>query len=789
MSATRRTGGPSRWRGLDRWLPLVLVPVSLLAHPVAALPLRTYYFRDFGMAFFPLRLFAARELHEGRLPAWNPFIFEGTFQLPSLYPPDLLHVLWPSPVFVSWLLTLHLPLAALGAYWLARELGTSRAGAFVSGVVFALGGFALSCLNLYVFLQALALAPFVVGWLRRAAARGGRSVPVAAAVVAVALSTLAVEFVGQAVVLGWALGLAARPARPALSSLATATVLGTALGAVPIVLVLGPLPETLRGAGFTPEVFLANAVHPATLVQAVLPNAFGVLRAPAEAWWGGRFFSHGLPYILSLYIGPLALALAALGLSRVEWRTRLALLVLLGLGVWYALGEWGGLAPLVQGLPFASALRFPAKALLGPHLVVAILAGVGASRLSLDRRAWPWLAGLVATAAAVGLAVGGVVALGRPGLVEWSGVVAEYWPNVAAVVVRDAAVLAVIALVSGGLAWAVRRGHLSTGRALALLAGLLAADLARAGAGLNPQVHASYYDPLPEIAELRLDELDAGRVFSYGLEHSPAFRDFLSRGGRALTLAGSYLNRQILAPYANVIDRVEAAEANDLTAFVPRPRELGPDSYAPERAGELLPWLRNAAVTRVLSLDPLGHPDLVPLREVPAGPPGLRIHVYGVSRPWPRAAVACRVVLATSREASLARPYVEGYEPLREVALEEADGELALDEELEATCQGGTARRVAAVAGEERFSAESDASGYLVVRTSYARGWSARVDGLKATVRRANGKHIAVPVPAGRHEVVLRYEPPFLWIGIATMAVALVLLGLLWWQGGGATRA
>ena len=161
-----------RW---TRWLPALLVPVALLPDLAAALPLRSYFFRDFSVTFYPLRLFAAREIRQGRFPAWNPYIFEGSFQLPALYPPDLLHALWPSPVFVSWLLTLHLPLAALAAYWLVRELGASRAGAFVAGAAYALGGFALSCLNLYVFLQALALAPFVRGSpAAGGAARGAR---------------------------------------------------------------------------------------------------------------------------------------------------------------------------------------------------------------------------------------------------------------------------------------------------------------------------------------------------------------------------------------------------------------------------------------------------------------------------------------------------------------------------------------------------------------------------------------------------------------------------------------
>jgi uncharacterized membrane protein YfhO len=82
--------------------------------------------------------------------------------------------------------------------------------------------------------------------------------------------------------------------------------------------------------------------------------------------------------------------------------------------------------------------------------------------------------------------------------------------------------------------------------------------------------------------------------------------------------------------------------------------------------------------------------------------------------------------------------------------------------------------------GEERFEVEADGFGYLVSRASYARGWKARVDGKEARVLRANGKHRAVPVPAGRHAVVLRYEPPGLRLGMAITALALVASAAAW---------
>src|SRR6185436_1093162 len=447
----------------ERLLPLLLVPVALFSDPGAALPLRSYYFRDFSTAFYPLRLFQARELAAGRLPTWNPFVFEGTFLAPgpALYPLDLLIALRPSPSFVSWLLTLHLPLAALGAYWLARQLSASRKGAFAAGAVYALSGLTLSSLNLYLFLQALALAPFVAGLLRRAALEGGRSVVWAAAAVALGLSTYTVEFVGQAVLLGLALGLAERRSWQALLRMAASLALGVGLAGVPIALVAGVLPETARGAGFAGDVALANAVQPVVLLQTLVPHLFGFPEAPAQAFWGGRFFSKGLPYFLTLYLGPLTLALAAIGVSRIERRARLVLLGLAGVALLYALGNDGGLAPLLHRLGLSGAFRFPSKALLLPQIAVALAAGFGFGRVAEDRAALSRLAVLTGVAAGLALALFALVAAKPAALVAWSGVLPAFWPQLTAVVGRDVAIVVLLALVVAVVLWLATRNVLS----------------------------------------------------------------------------------------------------------------------------------------------------------------------------------------------------------------------------------------------------------------------------------------------------------------------------------------
>jgi hypothetical protein len=778
VSAGTATPAPSR---LERLLPLLLVPVALLSDPLAALPLRSYYFRDFSTAFYPLRAFQARELAAGRLPTWNPYIFEGSFLAPgpALYPLDLLHVLVPGPAFVSWLLTLQLPIAALGAYWLARQLSASRAGAFAAGAVYALSGLTLSSLNLYVFLQALALAPFVAGLLRLAALAGGRRVVWAAALVAIGLSTYAVEFVGQAILLGLVLGLCAQPrARDALVRMAAALALGCGLAGVPIALVLGVLGETGRGAGFAGDVAMANAVHPVVFLQTLVPHLFGFPDAPAEAFWGGRFFSKGLPYFLTLYLGPLTLALAATGLSAIERRVRLALLTLAAIALLYSLGDAGGLAPLVHRLGLSGPFRFPSKALLLAQLAVALAAGFGFGRVAEERGALRTLAVLCALAACVPLSLFALVALQPAWLVAWSGVVPAFWPQLVGVVGRDATVVVLLTVVVAGILWLATRQVLATGQAAALVGALLVADLARVGAGLNPQVDPRFYRPLPEIAATGVASLDGGRVFSYGVDHSPAFRDLLRRGGPGLTLTGFFVHRQLLGPYANVLDGVEATEANEITSFVPRERELSAEHYDPARVGDLVPWFRNAGVARVLSLDPVAHPDLTPIASVPAGPTGLSIHVYGIDG-WPRGTLACRGVAVASREEALAFPYRAGFDPWREVALEGASGPGSDAKATTAACTRGELHRTGFSAGEERYRVETASAAYLVVRASHARGWQARVDGAPAPVVRANGKHQAVAVPAGTHEVVLRYEPPGLRLGQLASGASLAACGLI----------
>lgn len=754
--------------GGARWLPALLVVVSLLPNLRAALPGLTYYFRDFTLTYYPLRAFFVSELRAGRWPWWNPYSYEGCAYLPMLYPAELVQALWPGPAFVSWLLTLHFPLAALGSYALARELGARRRGAFAAGAAFALGGLALSSLPLHWFLQALALAPWVMLTLTRAARRGGRSIVVAAGVLALGISTLAVEFVAQAVLLGCGLALAARPDRTGLKRLAGAGALALGLASLPIALMLGIARETLRGAGLGAPQLLDRPLPPLGLLQVVVPDLFGSIAEPLRFWWGGRVLPGG-PYFMSLYLGPALLALAAYGFGALPRPARRVLAAASLIGLWYALGRAFGLAALLA--PALQAFRFPVKALLLPYCALALACGFGVDRLASSaatRALSRWgavLGGLGAVVALVGM---------RPpaALVDWLDISPAATALMAATLRSEGLQAAALGALVALLAWAAARGSLPRAGAAGLATLLVVADLARAGSGMNPQVDPAFFQGNPDV-QAALRDPEGGRLYAYAPDRSPALAAWSSARPAGVERASFFLSRQLASPFSNVGDRLESAEGHDRLSFIPNPPRLRAGDDAPGAVARALPVLRAAGVSRIASLDALESDALTLRARVAAGPAGLPILVYSVADAWPRASLACSATLAAGRSAA------------DRLALDAGRADAAFVEEpVAAACGQGRAERRAAWPGHDEYRVSADGPGLLVTRDSYTPSWRATLDGRPVPVVRVNGRHRGVAVPEGDHSVTLEYAPPNLRLGVLGTLLGLAASAALWARAG-----
>jgi hypothetical protein len=739
----------------------------------------TFYFRDLGRHFLPLRAFVVEGLRSGDVRFWNPYVHEGEpLAVPPIsYPLDLLQVLIPNEVGFSLLLALHVPLAALAFLALCRGLGVSRTAGAGGALVYALGGFTLSCLNLYVLLQAAAWAPLVVLSLVRAAEGPARRVAAAGLVSAIALSTLGFEIVAQAFVVAGVLA-ARRVPRTGWLRIAAGLALGLGLAAPTLLWSTDLLAGSARAQGLSTKESLGFSLHPISLLQVVVGGLFGDLADFTNRYWGGRF-NDGFPYFMSLYLGAAALALAGVGAGfGTIGRRRLAWLAALGIAA--SLGRWVRLDVALEALPLLRSLRFPVKAFFTVHFAASLLvaAGLGALERGDDPRTWRWLQW-------AGLTLGSALCL-APAL-PWlfPGSTARFFewlfpPHYAGMgewsahLLTDAAVGGLSALVLGLVAAFVCHRRLAPRMAAVAALVVVAADVLRAGAALNPMASPARLRPSREASELAgMIRSTEGRLFTCEAGFSRALFDVFDsiKTDRDLWMVNAY--SETLTPAHNVALRVPTAYSRDLTMAVPTERVFASrDDVACADVASILDRLRAAGVSHLVSFRPL---DVPGLRLVAAAAPPriapLRIHLHVLEARLPLRAVASMVRPAASRAEAEALARRAGFQAAGGVAVE---GSLAVD-----GVRGEVRSRLEAPDRIE-LDVEADGPTVVVVRDGYAAGWSATVDGAEAPLLRADGRHRAVPVPAGRSRVVLSYRPPSLakglWIGFAALGLTLATL-------------
>ncbi len=77
------------------------------------------------------------------------------------------------------------------------------------------------------------------------------------------------------------------------------------------------------------------------------------------------------------------------------------------------------------------------------------------------------------------------------------------------------------------------------------------------------------------------------------------------------------------------------------------------------------------------------------------------------------------------------------------------------------------------------FTVASPREGWFFLADTFARGWSATVDGAAVPIFQANGAFRAIPIAAGTHRVVFSYDPPGLRRGIWGTGLSLITVTLL----------
>lgn len=124
--------------------------------------------------FYPWRAFAARSVHAGILPLWNPYQFSGTpfvanSQSAVFYPGNILFYILPVARAFGASAVLHLTLCGWFTYLLMRGLRCTQVAALLGGVVYAYSAWQVGWLQLPTFLATSCWFPLLLCQMLRIA--------------------------------------------------------------------------------------------------------------------------------------------------------------------------------------------------------------------------------------------------------------------------------------------------------------------------------------------------------------------------------------------------------------------------------------------------------------------------------------------------------------------------------------------------------------------------------------------------------------------------------------------
>ncbi|HEX5041934.1 MAG TPA: YfhO family protein [Candidatus Polarisedimenticolaceae bacterium] len=751
--------------------PVVLL-LSTLALFAPILAGGSLYYSDVHQTFEPARRMLDASLRHGSI-LWSPSLGNGAPLLASpiqqvLYPPVLLLSRIPPHRALSFLAIAHLLSGALGTWLLARRQGRKAAGAFGAAATFGFSGIAVSSTSLVNIQWSTSWIP----WILLAADRAAEPRPSArwfAPILflgpVVLLALLVGEPLGPVSGLLLALVLTLPGDRPSLFRRISSLALGFGAGllaAMPYLLaVYRYLAASVRKAGFTEAGMAVWSFRPVEALGFLIPDPFG---NPVLVGAGGFFAKllhpeMGHQFFPGVYVGGLALALAFRGALASD-RRRWGLLVALAFLLVAALGRFTPLHALLVEVPGYGSFRYPAKWLAVAMLPLALLVGRGVDLLDEDG-AEPGGRGRSLLAGLGSLAVLGILSVAA--LHGLDAAIASYagLPTPARLVetirsgllggaLRSAIpVLLVIVLLIA------KRPLPSRPRLGLAAAALLALDLGLANRHLAPTAEASFYERVPDAAlALRRDPGPQGRVYVAKSDYedlwfSPPFthtREFFR------------WERELLQAYTPVSYGFDLAFNGDTEACAPLDyAKLGVlAGSAPPR--ELLMLLGAAGVTHVVSLQPIEHRAATPVASL-ANRSTRLLRIYRNRLALPRARMVPRLT-----------PYSGdlGFIETLRAAPDGLFGGTALVERSLMPPSTGEALHAPRPGRVDILEDRGDRielrtstawAGWLVLSDAWVPGWTARVDGREVPILKADYAFRAVAVPAGAHQVVLRYSP------------------------------
>ena len=712
-----------------------------------------YFASDIYNGELPGRVLIGRLLREGQWPVWTNQLCSGLPLAGSSADPIGLAsftLLSPAAALDAFVIVLLL-VAAHGAYGLARRFGADRTGAVLAGIAFAGSGYIACQLKHLAIVSTVVWLPAGLILLDRALAPG--DVPRARRSLCIALfglvfaqqvlcgfpqSAYICALVYAAFVAFHAIVDRGRVGSPRawialLGGIGLATALGGAAGAVVLLPLsaLGSVSDRASALGYDWSTRLAY--WPPNALTFLFPYAHGDISD--NSYTGPPFFWEDYGYV-----GFATVLLAFYGAIRERKRPVVSFSILMTLVAY--LFVLGNATPVFRVayllIPGLKLFRFPTRFLIVVELGLALLAAVGLTRLQSD------LAGVVARRAEASAAY--VASAFRRKL-----------PAIAAIAICAATALDLFI-------HQPRQNPMVSAREW--LAPPASADLVRAG-GTQPRTFTPQHRDLHRATFVRASGW--ANVTPYY-----EMRDLLQPN-----IGGGFWNVPSADCYAGIAARWyinvwgdhnrEASVVSLLAALDFNTRDLRVHPVF----GNVL---RAYGVTHVLSPFPQAGTAL-PF----AGRAG-NAYVYRVEGTARVRFVPAARVVADDNEA-VTRILDPAFDPGQEVLLHDAppDAGRPRTSPADGSAPGGAWRADITRETSREIAIEADApqDGFLLLADTFYPGWTADVDGQAAPIYRANLYVRGIPLPRGRHQVRLAYDPPGFRRGLAITLVAISML-ILW---------
>ncbi|HMI90658.1 MAG TPA: YfhO family protein [Polyangiales bacterium] len=771
----------------------LLSPISALyqyapwldRHPADLSGYFNYLLTDVSEADYPWRFLVRELLHQGTLPAWNPYVFGGI----PLYsnPQTGLFSIFSLPLWILPLnygigvgAALKLWAAAFGTYLLVRELKLGFLAGLLAGVAFAFSALNIVWLTHETLPAVAALLPWMLWLIERIFQGRGLGSALALAVATAAalggghpgmqvhvLAVGALYALLRAVVLGRETPRAERlrPLGVAAGGLALGVLLVGAMLVPEAMSTRGTIGTAARDAGTST---LPGTEMPLTTIRTTLfpdwwgrPSGMDASNPPITELSDGLFI--GVNYNeRTLYAGVVALLLALVGIAaRGGWRRKAPFAALAFLGLAVPL-HFPGVYQIVTNLPAFELVQNQRLHFVWA-LGVAVLAAFGLQAVIERPQGDRWRLLAMLGALLVGLIA--LVGTGASGgdiadTIEHFATGRDFQSNGVLALTSTAWYLLLALGVGAALVAAKRwpRRVAAVGAAVVLLA---VVDALHFAGDYQPMAPASKSIPprTPAIEYLQ-EHRDEGRMIALG-DMLP--NDWLLTYG--LYDVRGYDPPQ---PTRRFFELWRAVNSNQLDWLSFRMNSGGPDALQ----------LASVLGARHIVTEPgtgIGKQDAYHdyLKVVYEGEDAT---ILENARAVPRVLVPATIRVTDDEPSTRATLLDIAFDPLREVVVERAEGEATALANSGGDAAPGTASVVEEANARVRIRAQLDRRALVVLNDNWADGWSVHVDGEQAQQVRVNDVMRGVIVPAGTHDVEWRYRVPGLRVGAALSLLALALL-------------